>query len=465
MTDIRCPKCGTVVQIDKILEDQAEARILASVKKQHDDELKTALEQAEAAAKAASAEESRKAVERALKVQEAELENLRRDKEADETYAKELREAMLKDKEELRVIRDSLENAKKQHDEELRAAIEQAEAAAKAASAEDSKKAVERALKAQEVELENLRKDKEADEAAAKDLREKMLKDREEMRKIKESLENAQLAAEQKIAEETERIRKESADRARDSYELKIKEMEKQLGDTKTALAEAQKKAEQGSQQNQGEVLELELETCLRSEFPHDSVDEVKKGVRGADMKQTVNDVTGECGLILWETKNAKWQPGWIKKFKDDIREANATIGILVSANLPEDYGEMQEVEGVWVVKPRFALPVARIIREQIVGVHKANVNAQGKDAKVEMLYAYLTGTEFKHRIEAILENYKTLQDEINKEKRAAEKRWAKQEKAIEAVIRNTSGMYGDFQGLIGSAMGEIKLLESDEEE
>lgn len=384
MTEIKCPKCGTIVQIDKILEEQAEAKILASVKKQYDDELKTALERAEAAAKAASAE--------------------------------------------------------------------------------DSKKAVERALKAQETELENLRKDKEADEAAAKDLRERMLKNSEEMRKVKESLENAKLEAEKKIAEETERIRKESADRARDAYDLKIKEMEKQLGDTKAALAEAQKKAEQGSQQNQGEVLELELEAYLRGEFIYDTIEEVKKGVRGADVKQTVNDASGECGLILWETKNANWQSAWIKKFKEDIREANAAAGILISANLPEEYGEFQEVDGVWVSKPRFALPLARIIRGQIVGLHRANVNAQGKDVKMEMLYSYLTGQEFRHRVEAIIENYKSLQEELDKEKRSSERRWAKQEKAIEAVIRNTSGMYGDFQGLIGSAMGEIKLLEGDEE-
>lgn len=465
MTDIKCPKCGTIVQIDKILEEQAEIRILATVKQQHDEELRAALEQAEAEAKAASAEDSRKAVERALKMQEAELENLKKDKEADDAVNKELREKMLKDKEELRIIRDSLENAKKQHDEDLQIAREQAEKAAKELYSAETDKAVERALKVQELALENLRKDKEADDAASKELRETMLKDKEELRKMKKDLENAQLAAEQKISEETDRVRKESLDKAKESYDLKIKELEKQLGDTKASLAEAQKKAEQGSQQNQGEVLELELEACLKGEFPYDSIEEVKKGVRGADVKHTVIDIAGECGLILWETKNASWQPAWIKKLKEDVREANAAVGILVSANLPEEYGEFHNVDGIWVIKPRFALPVARIIREQIVGIHRANVGVQGKDAKVEMLYSYLTGTEFKHRIEAIMENYKMLLDELGKEKRTTEKRWARQEKAIEAVIKNTAGMYGDFQGLIGSAMGEIKLLESDEED
>jgi hypothetical protein len=243
-------------------------------------------------------------------------------------------------------------------------------------------------------------------------------------------------------------------------------ELQKKLDDQTKLAEEMKRKAEQGSQQNQGEVLELDLEDALRSEFPIDDVTEVKKGVRGADIIQTVkNNRLEECGILLWESKNASWQPSWIAKFKEDIRNAGASIGIIVSKELPDDYGDMKAIEAnVWAVKPKLALVLAVAMRNQIINVYTANHNNENKDEKMEILYQFLTGPEFRHRIEAIIENYSMLQDEIEKEKRSSQLRWAKQEKSVRAVIDNTIGMYGDLQGITGGAMGEIKQLEPGEE-
>lgn len=396
MSKIKCPKCGTLIEIDKALEDQVETRIKLELEEQHKKELAAAA---------------------------------------------------------------------KENDEKISAAKQQANDDAQKLIREMLEKETERIKKSHEQTIEELKKDKEADNKTNTELREKLNGLLEELRTEKKAREEAQLEANKKILEETGKIKEEEKKKADEAWELRYRQMEKQLEDTKTALSEAKKKAEQGSQQNQGEVLELELEQCLKNEFPYDEILDVKKGQRGADIKHLVKNFSEECGLILWETKNAAWQPSWIQKFKEDIRESNAVIGVLISVNVPESYGDISQVDGIWITRPRFALAVARLVRTQMLAVYAANKNSQNKDAKMEFLYQYLTGPEFKHRVEAIIDNYKMLKDELDKEKRATEKRWGKQEKAIEAVIRNTSGMYGDFQGLIGNALGEIKQLEPGNDE
>lgn len=289
----------------------------------------------------------------------------------------------------------------------------------------------------------------------------------DELRAERKAKENAELDAKKKLSEEESKIREEAKKDADEEHRLKQLEKDKTISDLQKSLADAQRKAEQGSQQNQGEILELDLEGDLRTEFPIDEIVEVKKGQRGADIIQTVkNQRLEKCGILLWESKNASWQPSWIAKFKEDIRNASANIGVIVSKELPDEYGDMKNIDGsVWVVKPKLALALAVAMRSQIINVYTANHNSENKDEKMEVLYQFLTGPEFRHRIESIVENYGTLQNEIEKEKRSAQLRWTKQEKSIRAVIDNTIGMYGDLQGITGGAMSEIKQLESGDDD
>lgn len=409
MNTIPCPHCGKPVEIDKALEGQIEARVLAAAHKQHEEELAKVKSQAE------------------------EL--------ANEQLKAKLEIAAEKSKQSLDLERERLEA--------------EFEGKSKKGSQE------------QELLIKKLQDDAESAKEDNKKLRDQLSELMDELRTERTAKENAELDAKKKLGEEESKIREEAKRNADEEHRLKILEMEKKLADTQKSLADAQRKSEQGSQQNQGEVLELDLENDLRMEFPLDEITEVKKGQRGADIIQAVkNQRLEKCGILLWESKNAAWQPSWIAKFKEDIRNAGASIGVIVSKELPDEYGDMKNIDGsVWVVKPKLTLALATAMRSQIINVHTANHNSENKDEKMEVLYQFLTGPEFRHRIESIVENYGTLQNEIEKEKRSAQLRWSKQEKSIRAVIDNTIGMYGDLQGITGGAMSEIKQLETGDDE
>jgi hypothetical protein len=312
--------------------------------------------------------------------------------------------------------------------------------------------------------LERLRGEQEDAKRTNVELRRELTGLNKALLEERRAKENAALAAAKQLREDAERIRQEALRTADELHRLKEQELQKQLADTKKLLDEAVRKAEQGSEQLQGEVLELELEALLRAEFPLDSVEEVRKGQRGADVRQTVRNPRGEtCGLLLWESKNARWNKDWIAKLKDDVRASGANVGVIVSRELPEAARDMVCLEGVWVVRPRLAAPLASALRAAVLQVFAARRSAENQGEKMGRLYAFLTGVEFQNRIEAIVDNYNALQQEIEKEKRAAQIRWARQEKAIQAVIGNTYGLYGDLQGITGSEL-QIPLLEAAQE-
>ncbi|HEY0222524.1 MAG TPA: DUF2130 domain-containing protein [Lactovum miscens] len=409
MSKVKCPNCGAEIDVDDILAKDVKAQVIAEEHAKHELELEKVKKQAEESANQQL--QSRLELVEQKKNQELDLEREKIKAEFEGKTKKELQDQELS----LKKATDDANSAKEDND--------------------------------------NLRKQ----------LSELM----DQLREEKKTRANAELEAKKKLSEEEDKIREEAKKDADEDHRYKTLEMEKKLADTQKALADAQRKAEQGSQQNQGEVLELDLENNLRSEFPLDEVLEVKKGVRGADVTQIVkNNHLEKCGVLLWESKNAAWQPKWIPKFKEDIRQAGADIGIIVSKEIPSEYGDMKNLDlGVWVVKPKLALALAAAMRNQIASVWAANHNNENKDEKMEFLYQFLTGPEFRHRIEAIVENYGTLQIEIEKEKRASQLRWSKQEKSIRAVIDNTIGMYGDLQGITGGAMSEIKQLEEPEKE
>ena len=315
-----------------------------------------------------------------------------------------------------------------------------------------------------DIKFQDLQKEAKENKNDNKELRIQLSTLMQELRESKKAKENAELEMQKKLAEEETKIREEAQKAADEKQRLNLAARDKTIADLQKALDEAQRKADQGSQQLQGEVLELDLEARLREQFPFDEVIEIKKGQRGADIKQIVcNKSSSSCCTLLWETKNAKWQPAWIAKFKKDIREAKANIGILVSQEIPKDIGELNQVEGnLWVVTPRLAPQLATALRSTILQVDSANKMHVSKDEKLEVLYQFLVGPEFKHRIESIIESYSLLQDEIEKEKRAYALKWARQEKAIRSVVDNTIGMYGDLQGITNRALPTIKSLELD---
>jgi hypothetical protein len=306
----------------------------------------------------------------------------------------------------------------------------------------------------------------EKDEAL-KTFREQELELRKEQRKLKEAAESLELEVARKLDEEREKIRGEAEKKVGEAHRLKDLEKDKVINDLKSSLEDMKRKAEQGSMETQGEVLEQDFEDQLKSFFVHDDIQPVPKGIRGADLIQTVRTTLGaESGVLLWETKNTKaWSSVWIPKLKDDMIEVRASIAILVSVALPDGINRFGQVDGVWVSDPLSAIPLAAALREQLMAVSRERNASVGKSEKMEALYQYLAGVEFKQKIEGIVEAFTSMQDQLNRERRAMERHWKQREKEIERVVKNTVGLYGDMQGIIGGQIPVIPALELDEEE
>jgi hypothetical protein len=246
-----------------------------------------------------------------------------------------------------------------------------------------------------------------------------------------------------------------------EQHDLKLKEKEKLIDDLRRALEEARRKTEQGSQERQGEVLEIDVQGELERRFPHDVISPVPKGVRGADLVQEVRDGARACGLIVWETKNTKrWQPGWLDKLKEDQRAIRANLAVLVSAALPDGIVEFGRIDGVWIASLRAWPALALALREQLIRVAFAHAASEGKHEKMEFLYQYLAGDQFRARVQAIVEAFTALQSQLGRERVAMEKIWKEREKQIERVLANTAGMYGEMRGIVGSSLPAVPALE-----
>ena len=306
----------------------------------------------------------------------------------------------------------------------------------------------------------------EEKDAAIKSFRDQELELRKRQRKLEEERASLELEVARKLDAERERIRQEASKKTAEEHRLKDLEKDKLIRDLQTSLADMKRKAEQGSMETQGEVLEQDFEAQLKAFFVHDDIQPVPKGIRGADLVQTVRTPMGAaCGVLLWETKNTKaWSSAWIPKLKDDMIETRASIAILVSVVLPEGISRFGQVDGVWVSDPLCAIPLAAALREQLTAISRERTASIGKSEKMEALYQYLAGVEFKQKIEGIVEAFTSMQDQLSRERRAMEKHWKQREKEIERVIKNTVGLYGDMQGIIGGQIPAIPALELDDE-
>lgn len=260
---------------------------------------------------------------------------------------------------------------------------------------------------------------------------------------------------------ERSKIVEETSARVSDEYAQKELEWGKTRADMLKQMDELRRKADQGSQQTQGEVVELQIESLLKETFSHDSIEEVAKGVKGADLVQVVQTRTGvRCGSIIWEIKQTRsWSDGWPEKLKGDKREAKADIAVIVTAALPKGVERIGLVDGVWVCDHKSLLGLALALRSSIVEVAQARQAQLGRKEKAEEVYDYVVGTEFRGRIQALVETMVSMQEDLNAEKRAFDKIWQKREKSILRIIGTTAGLYGDFSGTVGNSLPEIKQL------
>ena len=337
--------------------------------------------------------------------------------------------------------------------ERTRLIAEESKKAKQAAAAELEGKARELA-DLQEVLQQNNVKLAEAQKAQAE-----LIKKQRELDDAKRELE---LTVEKRVQDGLTEIRTQAKKEAEDEQKLKVMEKEQTIAAMQKQIEDLKRRAEQGSQQLQGEVQEMELENLLRTKFPFDSIEPVPKGEFGGDVLHRVRTPNGqESGTILWEFKRTKnWSDGWLVKLRDDQRTAKAEIAVIVSQVLPKGVETFELMDGVWVTHPRAAMPVAAILRQTLLELAMSRQSSEGQQTKTEMVYQYLTGPRFRQRVEAIVEAFSTMQEDLDKERKVIMKQWAKREEQIERVMGATVGMYGDLQGIAGKSLQEIEGLE-----
>jgi len=332
-------------------------------------------------------------------------------------------------------------------------------------AAEESKKAriesaAELETKARELaDLRGVLETRSAKLAEAQAAQAQLLKKERELDDARRELD---LTVEKRISEGLDAVRGKALKDAEDALKQKVLEKDQTIVSMQRTIEELKQKAERGSQQLQGEVQELELEALLRAKFPFDSIEPVPKGEFGGDVVQAVRSQSGQpSGTILWEMKRTRnWSDAWLPKLREDQRAAKAEIAILVSSVLPKGVETFDVIDGVWVAHPRCVLPVSAILRNTLLQVALARQVSAGQQSKTELVYQYLTGPRFRQRVEAIVEAFSAMKEDLDKERKAIMKQWAKREEQIERVMGGTVGMYGDLQGIAGKSLQEIEGLE-----
>ena len=343
------------------------------------------------------------------------------------------------------------EELEKESDKKLQEKIKKLEKAAK-----------KKARNAVDTELKDLKEQVEEKDRKLDEVQKAELEIRKARRKLEDEKKTFKLEMARKLDGARKQIEEKASKRLMEEQRFKDAEKEKLIKDMRMQIGELKRRSEQGSQQLQGEVMELGLEELLRSGFPNDDIQPVPKGIKGADIIQKVHDETGRyCGSIVWETKRTKaWSNQWIQKLKDDQGKVRAEVAALVSTVLPKDVDGFGDVNGVWVLGYGLVSGVASVLRQGLLDVARTILVRRGKEEKTELLYSYLSGPQFRQRVEAIVETFSVMKEDLDKEKRAINKIWSKREKQIERVIGNTVGMYGDLEGIIGRAMPQIESLE-----
>jgi hypothetical protein len=272
-----------------------------------------------------------------------------------------------------------------------------------------------------------------------------------------------ELSVQKQVNDALETVRARAKQEAEEALALKVKEGETRIASMQQTIEELKRKAEQGSQQLQGEAQELVLEDALRARFPFDIFEPVGKGEFGGDVLQRVVNTNGQlCGSILWESKRTRaWSDGWLTKLKGDQRAAGADLALIVTQTMPKGLETFDQIDGVWVTGSKCAMAVAVVLRESLIRTASVKAAGEGQATKAALTYDYLTGPQFRHRIEAIVDRYSEMQQDLASERKATMKRWAKREQQMYSVLDSTAGLYGDLQGIAGRSMIEIEALET----
>ena len=359
------------------------------------------------------------------------------------------------DREALAKEREQLETSKSKFDNEVKSAV-----------AKEKKALTEKLrLEAEQAVAVDIADRDEQLKAAQKQLKESQTQElelRRQARELQQKAEQQELENARKLDKERQTIREEALKQADEQFTLKLAESNQKIETLGKQLQEAQRKLEQGSQQTQGDIQEIALESMLSEMFPGDVIERIGKGEKGGDVLHHVFDGNGrECGLILWESKRTKaWNGNWIGKAIDDQQAAKASVVCIVSATLPKDVEHLDQISGVWVASWSSVRLVAGLLRHSLLEVSQARAATEGQHDKMELLYNYMASEELRSRLRGIVEPYQEMEKDLQSEMRTLNARWNKRRKQLDRVMLSASGLYGDLQGIIGSGLQEIEVME-----
>ena len=366
-------------------------------------------------------------------------------------------------------LRHKIKEWQEKKDEEFAQKLEQEKKQFRSAMEENMRKSISADF---ENQLQVLKTANSDNEEKLKEARKKELEFLQKEQALKNREAEMEITLQKKLQEErsqlSEQIQKQEAEKSsleKNELLLKLKEKEVQLEEQKKLADEMRRRAEQSSMQRQGEAQELLLESILKEIFPFDLIEEVGKGVEGADCIQTVRNASGkECGKIIYESKRTKaWSNNWVDKLKTDMRSHGADIAILVTQTFPKDMERFGQKDGIWICSFAEAASVATILRHGVLNIYEIQKSEENKGDKMQMLYDYLTGVEFKGQVEAIAEGFLAMKNSITKERMQMEKMWKEREKQLEKVLISTSGLYGSVKGIAGASVSDIPLLDGDD--
>jgi hypothetical protein len=312
------------------------------------------------------------------------------------------------------------------------------------------------------IELVDMRAQIQEKDQQLQKAQEAELRARKERRELEEAKKSFELEMNRKLDQERQQIRTEATKTLTEEFKLKELDKEKLVSDLKTQIEDLRRKVDQGSQESQGEVLEMELEDILKAAFHQDQIDPVPRGRKGADILHRVHNNRGQvCGTIIWESKRTKaWSDSWVQKLRDDQRESKAEIAAILTTTLPDAILNFGYYRNIWVTNRSSLIGLATALRTNLIQLAEASSAALGMNEKMEVIYRYLSGPAFRQRVEGIVEAFASMKQDLDSERRSITRMWAKREKEIERVITNTVSMYGDMQGIIGASLPKIKSLE-----
>jgi hypothetical protein len=361
-------------------------------------------------------------------------------------------------------IRDAqaaIVKAQEKINEQVEAKLQEQRATIAAEEAKKARQAVSLDLdqKAAEVaDLQAVLKERDTKLIEAQKAQAELIRKQRELDDAKREMD---LNIEKRVQESLGAVRDKAKLEAEEGLKLRVMEKEQTIASMQKQIEELKRKAEQGSQQLQGEVSELEIENTLRMAFPTDVIEPVPKGEYGGDTLQRIcTDNNSACGSILWESKRTKnWSDGWLTKLRNDQRAAKADYAVIVTQTMPKMPDTFDHIDGVWVTCPRLMIPVAICLRQAVLELAIARKAGEGQQTKMELVYQYLTGPRFRHRVQAIVEKFSEMQEDLEKERKTTTRLWAKRESQIRSVVESTAGLYGDLQGIAGRSLQEIECL------